>query len=96
MVIMKLLWMRGHLPYLLDHAREATLTWIFLGNLRVSNLWNGIYTQNGASVSVKDAGYNATIHAGDDTTPFGLGMMYSGTYGKPTAYTLNGIACALQ
>ncbi|HEX3048941.1 MAG TPA: cellulose binding domain-containing protein [Bacillota bacterium] len=33
-----------------------TLNWTFPGNQTITNLWNGTYTQSGASVSVKDAG----------------------------------------
>src|SRR5512139_1632329 len=40
-----------------------TLTWTFPGNQQISNLWNASYTQSSASVSVTDAGWNATIGA---------------------------------
>ncbi|MCL6588591.1 MAG: cellulase family glycosylhydrolase [Firmicutes bacterium] len=73
-----------------------TLNWAFPGNQTITNLWNGTYTQSGASVSVKDAGYNATIGANGGTVSFGFGMNYSGTNAKPTAFTLNGTACAAQ
>jgi cellulase/cellobiase CelA1 len=73
-----------------------TLAFTFPGNQKITNLWNGIYTQSGASVSVKDAGYNATIAANGGTVSFGFGMTYSGINGKPTAFTLNGTACQVQ
>jgi PelA/Pel-15E family pectate lyase len=73
-----------------------TLVWTFPGNQTITNLWNGVYTQSGASVSVKDTGYNATIGANGGTTSFGFGMNYSGTNGKPTSFTLNGTACQVQ
>ncbi|HEX3043432.1 MAG TPA: non-reducing end alpha-L-arabinofuranosidase family hydrolase [Bacillota bacterium] len=73
-----------------------TLAWTFPGTQKITNLWNGVYTQSGASVSVKDAGYNATIGANGGTTSLGFGMTYTGANGKPTAFTLNGTACTVQ
>jgi cellulase/cellobiase CelA1 len=73
-----------------------TLAFTFPGNQTITNLWNGTYTQSGAAVSVKDAGYNGTIGANGGTTSFGFGMTYSGVNEKPTAFTLNGIACQVQ
>jgi beta-xylosidase len=73
-----------------------TLAWTFPGTQKITNLWNGTYTQSGASVSVKDAGYNATIGANGGTTSFGFGMTYTGVNGKPTAFTLNGTICQTQ
>jgi arabinan endo-1,5-alpha-L-arabinosidase len=73
-----------------------TLAWTFPGNQTITNLWNGSYTQSGASVSVKDAGYNATIGANGGTASFGFNLNYSGTNGKPTSFTLNGTACQVQ
>ncbi|MCL6588593.1 MAG: cellulase family glycosylhydrolase [Firmicutes bacterium] len=73
-----------------------TLAWTFPGNQTISNLWCGTYTQSGASVSVKDAGYNATIGANGGSTNFGFNINYSGTNAKPTSFTLNGVACQVQ
>jgi endo-1,4-beta-xylanase len=73
-----------------------TMAFTFPGNQTISNLWNGTYTQSGASVSVKDAGYNATIGANGGTVNFGFNLNYSGTNSKPTSFTLNGTACQLQ
>jgi cellulose 1,4-beta-cellobiosidase len=71
-----------------------TLAFTFPGNQKITNLWNGSYTQSGASVSVKDSGYNANIPANGGTTSFGFQMTYSGSNAKPTGFTLNGAACA--
>ncbi|MCL6590590.1 MAG: cellulase family glycosylhydrolase [Firmicutes bacterium] len=73
-----------------------TLAWSFPGNQTITNMWNATYTQSGAAVSAKDAGYNATIGANGGTVSFGFGMNYSGTNAKPTAFTLNGTACTVQ
>jgi hypothetical protein len=66
------------------------LSWTFPGNQAITNLWNGTFTQSGAAVSVKDAGYNATISAGGGSVNFGFNINYSGTNAKPAVFTLNG------
>ena len=71
-----------------------TLAWTFSGNQTITNLWCGSYTQSGTSVSVKDAGYNASIPANGGTTNFGFNINYSGTNAVPTNFTLNGVACS--
>ena len=73
-----------------------TLAWTFSGNQTITNLWSGSYTQNGASVSVKDAGYNANIPANGGTTNFGFNINYSGTNTIPASFTLNGATCQIQ
>jgi endoglucanase len=70
-----------------------TLTWDFPGNQQINNLWNGSYTQSGASVSVKNLSYNASIPANGGSTSFGFNITYSGTNTAPTSFTLNGVTC---
>jgi hypothetical protein len=73
-----------------------TLAFTFPGNQTISNLWNGTYTQSGASVSVRDGGHNAIIGANGGSVNFGFNLNYSGTNAKPTSFTLNGTACTVQ
>ncbi|HEX3046010.1 MAG TPA: cellulose binding domain-containing protein [Bacillota bacterium] len=73
-----------------------TLAFTFPGNQTITNLWNGTYTQSGASVSVKDGGFNASISANGGSVNFGFNLNYSGTNAKPTSFTLNGTACRIQ
>ncbi|MCL6590180.1 MAG: cellulose binding domain-containing protein [Firmicutes bacterium] len=73
-----------------------TLAWTFPGNQTITNLWNGTYTQSGASVSVRDAGFNANIPANGGSVNFGFNLNYSGSNAKPASFTLNGTACAVQ
>ncbi|MCL6590515.1 MAG: cellulase family glycosylhydrolase [Firmicutes bacterium] len=73
-----------------------TLAFTFPGNQVITNLWNGTYTQSGAAVSVKDAGFNATIGANGGSVNFGFNCNYSGSNAKPTSFTLNGTACQVQ
>jgi cellulase/cellobiase CelA1 len=70
-----------------------TLTWTFPGNQQIVNLWNGTFTQTGAPVSVKDAGWNGTIGASGGTASFGFNITYSGTNAAPVSFSLNGAAC---
>ncbi|HEX3047738.1 MAG TPA: cellulase family glycosylhydrolase [Bacillota bacterium] len=73
-----------------------TLAFTFPGNQAITNLWSGTYTQSGASVSVKDGGFNANIPASGGTVNFGFNLNYSGSNAKPTSFTLNGTACQVQ
>ncbi|HEX3047981.1 MAG TPA: glycoside hydrolase family 9 protein [Bacillota bacterium] len=73
-----------------------TLAWTFPGNQTITNLWNGTYTQSGASISVKDGGFNANIPASGGTANFGFNLNYSGSNAKPTSFTLNGTLCQTQ
>ncbi|MBN1312133.1 MAG: glycoside hydrolase family 6 protein, partial [Anaerolineae bacterium] len=70
-----------------------TLDWTFPGNQQITNLWNGSYTQSGASVSVSNAAWNGNIAANEGSTSFGFNLAYSGTNAEPTNFVLNGIAC---
>ncbi|MCX7682345.1 MAG: cellulose-binding domain-containing protein [Anaerolineae bacterium] len=70
-----------------------TLAWTFPGNQQITNIWGGTYTQSGASVTVRNVDYNATIPANGGTAGFGFNMTYSGTNAKPTSFTLNGAVC---
>ncbi|MCL6590509.1 MAG: glycoside hydrolase family 9 protein [Firmicutes bacterium] len=73
-----------------------TLAFTFPGNQTITNLWNGSYTQSGASVSVKDLGYNANIPANGGSVNFGFNLSYSGTNANPSSFTLNGTLCGIQ
>ncbi|HEX3043967.1 MAG TPA: glycoside hydrolase family 9 protein [Bacillota bacterium] len=73
-----------------------TLAFTFPGAQTITNLWNGTYTQNGADLSVKDAGSNANIPANGGSVNFGFNINYSGTNAKPTSFTLNGTPCQVQ
>ena len=68
------------------------LTWTFAGNQKITNLWNGTYTQSGAAVTVTNAAYNATIAAGSQVS-FGFGATYSGSNPAPASFALNGVPC---
>jgi endo-1,4-beta-xylanase len=70
-----------------------TLGWTFPGNQKITNMWNGSYSQSGATVTVKNASYNGSIAANGGSVSFGFNLSYSGSNEKPTAFTLNGVLC---
>ena len=73
-----------------------TLAFAFPGNQTITNMWSAAYTQSGASITVKDAGYNADIPANGGSVNFGFNLNYSGANAKPLSFTLNGTACQVQ
>jgi endoglucanase len=74
-----------------------TLTWTFANGQTVSQLWNGIETQSGADVTVKNESYNGSIAAGGTLTGIGFNGTWNGTTNAiPTAFSLNGTACTVN
>ncbi|MBM0256940.1 cellulose binding domain-containing protein [Micromonospora sp. 4G55] len=59
-----------------------TLGWTFADGQQVTQLWGGSYTQTGAAVSVRDAGWNGALGAGATTSVGFLGSS-SGSTGVP-------------
>jgi len=71
-----------------------TLTWTFANGQTVSSLWNGIETQSGANVTVKNQSYNGSIPAGGSATGIGFNGTWNGaTNAVPTNFAINGTAC---
>nr|ACY24860.1 putative cbp2D carbohydrate binding protein [uncultured organism] len=66
------------------------LCWTFAGSDVIPNLWDGVLTQTGNNVCVKNAPYNPNLPA-NGTATFGFLVNNPGTI--PTAFTLNGAAC---
>ncbi len=62
----------------------------------ITQLWNGSYTQSGSAVTITNASYNGSIPAGGvlNSSP-GFNGSWSGGNSPPTAFTLNGTACAV-
>ncbi|HET9141528.1 GH12 family glycosyl hydrolase domain-containing protein [Actinophytocola sp.] len=72
-----------------------TLTFAFPGNQQISsNRWNADITQNGPNVTARNVGHNAVIPPGGNQS-FGFQGTYSGSNAAPSAFTLNGTACAV-
>src|SRR5947208_13091201 len=47
-----------------DAINGWTLTYSYTGNQKLSNGWNGTWSQSGSAVTVTNASYNGTIAAG--------------------------------
>jgi hypothetical protein len=74
-----------------------TLTWTFANGQTVSSLWNGIETQSGASVTVKNEPYNGSIAANATLSGIGFNGTWNGTTNAiPAAISLNGTACTVN
>ncbi|WP_030170780.1 glycoside hydrolase family 48 protein [Streptomyces sp. NRRL S-813] len=76
-----------------DAINGWTLTYAYSGNQKLSNGWNGSWSQSGQSVTVKNASYNGTIAAGAAVNT-GAQFSYSGTNTAPTGFAINGTTCA--
>ncbi len=66
------------------------LCWSYAGNETIANLWDGVHTQTGKNVCVKNAGYNPNLPANGSVT---FGFILNNPGAAPTAFTLNGAAC---
>ncbi|MEU3521494.1 cellulose binding domain-containing protein, partial [Streptomyces sp. NPDC006654] len=76
-----------------DAINGWTLTYAYSGNQKLSNGWNGTWSQSGQSITVKDAGYNGTIAAGAAVST-GAQFSYTGSNVAPTSFAVNGTTCA--
>ncbi|MFI6703566.1 cellulase family glycosylhydrolase [Streptomyces sp. NPDC050509] len=72
-----------------------TLGWTFPNGQRITNVWGGTASQSGAAVSVAAASYTAVITP-NATVAVGFTASWTGTNGKPAAFTLNGSACTVS
>ncbi len=73
-----------------------TLTWSFANGQTITQLWNGVETQSGVNVTVKNESYNGSIPAGGSYTGMGFNGTWTGTNAIPTAISLNGTACTVN
>ncbi len=74
-----------------------TLTWAFANGQTISQFWNGVETQSGANVTVKNESYNGSIAADGSLTGLGFnGTWNNSTNAVPTAISLNGTACTVN
>ncbi|WP_329107871.1 cellulose binding domain-containing protein [Micromonospora sp. NBC_01699] len=70
-----------------------TLTYDLPAGQQVTSAWNATVTQSGSAVTARNIGWNGTIAPGATVT-FGHQGTHGGGYTTPTAFTLNGTACA--
>lgn len=70
-----------------------TLGFAFPGDTKVTSAWNATVTQSGTTVTAKNVSYNGTIAPGAGVS-FGFQGTWTSNDAAPTAFTLNGTACA--
>jgi hypothetical protein len=77
-----------------DPITSWTLTWTFLDGQRVSNGWNGTFTQAAGSavVSVHNADWNGSLGTGG-TANFGFQGTKGAANRPPTDFAVNGTPC---
>ncbi|MFI9004411.1 glycoside hydrolase family 48 protein [Streptomyces sp. NPDC053541] len=69
-----------------------TLGYSYAGDQKLSNGWNGTWTQSGKNVTVTNASWNGTVAAGAAVTT-GAQFSYTGSNTAPTSFTVNGTPC---
>jgi cellulase/cellobiase CelA1 len=69
------------------------LAWTYANGQAITQLWNGSYTQSGASVTVTNASFNGALGP-NASAEFGFLASWNGTNGVPTSFTVNGAACS--
>ncbi|HEX8631841.1 MAG TPA: glycoside hydrolase family 48 protein [Catenuloplanes sp.] len=76
-----------------DPVSSWTLGWTFPNaGQRINQSWSSTYTQTGSAVTITNAGWNGSLPTGG-TANFGFNATHTGTNPKPTAFTMNGVAC---
>jgi hypothetical protein len=71
-----------------------TLKFTFPGDQKITSSWNtGSNSQGGEAVTLTNASYNGAIAAGGNTS-IGFQGTWTSSDAVPTAFTLNGTACA--
>ncbi|MGW2747268.1 glycoside hydrolase family 48 protein [Streptomyces sp. NPDC001450] len=70
-----------------------TLTYGYTGNQKLTNGWNGTWSQSGQTITVQNASYNGTIAAGGAVST-GAQFTYSGANAAPTSFAVDGTPCA--
>ncbi len=70
-----------------------TLSWTYGGNQRITQSWDGTYTQNGESLTMTNASFNGTIAPSATNSGIGFQATYTGKNVAPTVFYLNGTAC---
>ncbi|MES5818745.1 cellulose-binding domain-containing protein [Streptomyces sp. RG80] len=75
-----------------EALEDWRVTWAFKDGQRVSQMWDGDYSQSGSRVTATAADYNRTVAAGDNLA-FGFLASWQGTNSPAYDFTLNGHRC---
>jgi len=77
-----------------DAIPDWNLTWSFADGQRITQLWNGTYTQSGGAVSVRGADWQRGIGPGA-SVQFGFNAAKTGATNRvPADFKVNGVSCA--
>lgn len=76
-----------------DPVTSWTLKWTFAdAGQKVTNGWNGTYSQSGSTVTVTNMSYNGSL-ATSATVNTGFQGTWTSSNPSPTSFTLNGVTC---
>ncbi len=68
------------------------LRFTFPGDQKITNLWNGNYTQSGEQVTISNSSWNGTISPGGSLS-LGFNGTWTSNNTNPASFTLNGQVC---
>jgi cellulase/cellobiase CelA1 len=68
------------------------LGWAFDHNQTITNLWNGILTQSGQNVLIRNLAYNGQVAPGASVA-IGFQASFNGNNPIERNFTVNGVAC---
>lgn len=71
-----------------------SLVFNFPNAQQVTQGWNGVFAQQGSTVTITNASFNSVITAGATVYP-GFNGSWNGSNSDPTSFTLNGQSCAV-
>jgi lysophospholipase L1-like esterase len=73
-----------------DPITSWSLAFAFPAGQTVTQLWNGVVSQSGSAVTVRNASWNGALATGATTS---IGLNGSGTGTAPASFALNGTTC---
>jgi hypothetical protein len=72
-----------------------TLRFVFPNGQEITQFWNGVAAQDGARVPITNAAWNSRLNPGQTVDGVGFNATWSGTNGRPTAFSINTTACTV-
>ena len=75
-----------------DAWSSWSLTFSFANGQKVTQGWNGKWSQSGTAVTVANESWNGSVGNGASVAP-GFIASWSGTNGAPTSFAVNGVTC---
>ncbi|WP_329108597.1 PHB depolymerase family esterase [Micromonospora sp. NBC_01699] len=72
-----------------------TLAFTLPAGQTITSGWNATFSPSSGAVTARNVGYNATIGP-NGSTSIGFQANHTGNTGRPTSFTLNGVACTVS